>query len=113
MPVEVIWKEQKLTIADHEIFALGEKIEDIVTIPEVAAMLNGRVKTNKLARCFATIINFAGGRATPEEVKKVMIAELQEEKSNAALGAVTAILQILLDGAPTDGAAAEDLVEKK
>lgn len=91
-------------------FALGEQIEDIVTLTEIASW--GKApKLFKLARCFAAIIRFAGGKVTNEEVHEEMMDQIKSGGAGSdliAAQAISALIAILMNGAPEgDGEADE------
>ncbi len=102
--IDIEWKGESFIIKEDEAFELAERIEEIVSISELAAM-SVSPKFTKLSRCYAEMINFAGGKATPREVHQLMMAQI---KNNAAVEAelatvaVTTLVAILMDGAPED-----------
>lgn len=101
--ISIEWEGEEFTIGENEAFALGERIEDIVTLPELALMAQ-RPKFRKLARCYAEMLNFAGARTTAEKVHSVMMAEIKgasgDEKQMMISTAITTLIEILMDGAP-------------
>jgi hypothetical protein len=101
--ISIEWKGEEFTISENEAFALGERLEDIVALTELAEM-SVRPKFFKLARCYAEMLNFAGARTTPEQVHSAMMAELKtsdEAKKQVMIAtAIQTLLEILMDGAP-------------
>jgi hypothetical protein len=97
------WKGEEFTIGEHEAFELGERLEDIVTLAELAEM-SARPKFRKLARCYAEMLNFAGARVTPNAVHSQMMNEIKvldgKQKTLMIAEAVGILLEILMDGAP-------------
>lgn len=105
--IEIEWKGEAFSVEEREAFELGERIEEIVTLNELAQMAN-KPKFRKLARCYAEIINFAGGRATPAEIYSEMMNEIKAQSSEGsaliAAEAIGALIDILMDGAPEEEA---------
>lgn len=101
--IEIEWQGEQFTIGEHEAFELGERLEDIVTLAELAAM-GEKPKFRKLARCYAEMLNFAGARVKPEQVYSEMMAELKSAgKSKGKIivaEAIGVLIEILMDGAP-------------
>lgn len=101
--INIEWKGELLTIGEHEAFELGERIEEIVTLTELSQM-GQHPKFRKLARCYAEMINFAGGRTSPAEVHAKMMDELKggkvDQKEILVAEAVSTLIDILMDGAP-------------
>jgi len=103
MSIQLEWKGEKFVIADNEAFEVGEVIEEIVTLSELAEM-SSKPKFRKLAKCFAAMINFAGGKVSPDTIHKEMMSEIKkggdETKNLIAISAINALIEILMDGAP-------------
>lgn len=104
--IELEWQGEQFTISENEAFELGERLEDIVTLAELAEMAS-KPKFRKLARCYAEMLRFAGARVTPEQVHKQMMAEIKkldgEKKTMMVAEAIGVLIEILMDGAPMDG----------
>mgnify|MGYP006935322359 CR=1 FL=1 len=102
--IKLKWKGEDLTINENEAFEIGEQIEEIISLNEIALMATAP-KFRKLARCYAEMINFAGGHATPQEIHSEMMDQIKEGGEDAqALLVATALemlVEILMDGAPT------------
>jgi hypothetical protein len=106
--IELEWKGKSYVIREEQAFALGEELEDIVTITELAAM-GDKPKFYKLSRAYAAIITFAGGHATPAEVHGAIMDGVKAGESAGAdvvMTVVNTLISILMDGAP-DGDDAE------
>lgn len=104
--IEIEWKGEQFTIGENEAFELGERLEDIVTLSELAEM-SSKPKFRKLARCYAEMLRFAGARVTPEQVHKQMMDEIKkldgDKKTMMVAEAIGVLIEILMDGAPIDG----------
>jgi hypothetical protein len=109
--IKIEWKGQKLVILESDTFELGEAIEEVVSLTQLSSM-GKSPQFHKLARCFAIMINFAGGTTTPSEVHKEMMKEIKtggaEAKGLLALVAVETLITILMDGAPEVGEGADE-----
>jgi len=101
--ITVAWGGKAYTVKEDQAFALGEEIEDIISLPQLAQM-ETYPKFIKLARCYAAVVNFAGGSADPEEVHAAMMAELKsggkEAKASMLASIGGALIDMLMDGAP-------------
>lgn len=108
--ISIEWKGESYTIEENEAFALGERLEDIVTLAELAEMAE-RPKFRKLARCYAEMLRFAGARVTPEQVHTQMMDEIkglgENTKAQVVAEAIGVLIEILMDGAPV-GEAQDD-----
>ena len=98
--LKIEWKGETLTINENEAFEVGERIEEIVTLSELAEMGN-KPKFHKLARCYAEMINFAGGNTTPREIHSEMMGQMKGDESELMIAeAIASLISILMDGAP-------------
>ena len=105
--IKIDWNGKQLVITESEAFEAGEVIEEIVTLQDLANMAKAP-KFHKLARCYAALITFAGGTATPGEIYSAMMGEIRDgkgKKAEIATAAISTLINILMDGAP---AAADD-----
>lgn len=96
------WNGKALHITESEAFEIGERIEEIVTLTEIAEM-DERPKFRKLARAFCEMITFAGGTATPREVHQALMAQVKDGDSDFLMAAIQCLVEILMDGAPEGG----------
>ena len=101
--IQIEWQGESFTIGEREAFELGERLEDIVTLAELAEMAQ-KPKFRKLARCYAEMLNFAGARVTPEKVYTKMMDEIKgldgNKKTMVVAEAIGTLIEILMDGAP-------------
>ena len=101
--INVTWDGESYKIKENDVFALGEQIEEIVTLQELSEM-GAHPKFRKLARCYAVMVNYAGGHVTPQEVHSMMMSELKsakpQEKEIMVAEAVSTLVEIIMDGAP-------------
>ena len=112
--VEMQWRGKKYTIPAAQAFQIGEQVEDIVTLAEIAQWAS-RPKMHKLARCYATMLRFAGCKVSDAEVKqeidrsiaKAAAAGVTEDdaKEMFAIRAMQQLIAVLFDGAAGDDAA--------
>lgn len=97
------WDGKSYSISENEAFEVGERIEEIVTLSELAAM-GEKPKFFKLARCYAEMLNFAGANVTPRSVHDRMMNEIKQfessEQAQVIAGIVGSLIAVLMDGAP-------------
>ncbi len=109
--IEIEWNGEKYFISESEAFELGERLEDIITISELAEM-SEKPKFRKLSRCYSEMLNFAGANTTPQKVHKLMMNEIkglsENQKIMVATQAVTTLIEILMDGAPEGDESGEE-----
>ncbi len=109
--IEIEWNGEEYIISENEAFELGERLEDIVTISELAQMAE-KPKFRKLSRCYSEMLNFAGAHTTPQKVHKVMMNEIkgmdEDQKNMVATQAIMTLIEILMDGAPEGDESGEE-----
>lgn len=99
------WRGKNYTIPATSAFEIGEKIEDIATLADVASWGN-RPKMFKLARCYGEMLRFAGCKVADATVLEA-ITPVAGQEQDAAATAIKALVDLLLTGAPEPGAEAE------
>lgn len=103
-------------IPEDRAFAVGEEIEDIVTLPELIAF-GTAPKFHKVARCYGVMLRHAGATVSDREVYAEMMGQIasvgaagkagaEAAKAVMATQAVAALIAVLMDGVPTGGDAA-------
>lgn len=100
--ITIEFKGETLVIGESETFELGEQLEEITSLTELAEMGN-KPKFHKLARCYAAMINFAGGNTTPKEIHSEMMEQIKSGDDSGDLmvaEAIGSLIAILMDGAP-------------
>lgn len=90
------WRGKEYTIPANRAFAIGEEIEDIAPLAEVAGWGN-QPRMFKLARCYATMLRFAGAKVSDVAVLEA-ITPVDGVEQSAAAEAVRAIIDLLLAG---------------
>lgn len=116
--IKIEWGGETYTINENEAFEIGERIEDIITMGDLAKMqMEASPKFRKLSRCFAEMINFAGGRASPQDVHTQMMAQIKSTEATAPEDlfvtiAINTLLEIMMDGVP-EGEGGDDAEKKK
>lgn len=103
--IAVEFKGVVYEIPDSRAFEAGEAVEDIVTLPEIAAW-GENPKFFKLSRCFGALLRFAGCKVSDKEVHSEMMAQVKRAGDGGeellAAQAVSALVAVLMDGAPED-----------
>lgn len=104
--IVLTFRGQDYRVPDDRAFALGEVVEEIVTIAEIPALLKNP-KFFTIARCYGAMLRFAGCKVSDREVHGEMMARLKSGEPGAgqmaAMEAMMAIGVVLMDGAPDDG----------
>jgi hypothetical protein len=121
--ISINWDGREYKVADDQAFELIEAIERHITLPELMVMIaGGKPNFAALARPFHAMLTHAGVRKVPSllELRRMLVAEgLASMKSSAsgdtpvtgaAMNAIAAMVEILMDGAPDMG---EEDVKKK
>lgn len=98
------WKGEAFVIPATKAFEIGERVEDIATLAEIASWERAP-KFFKIARCYGEMLRFAGARVTNEEIHAEIAAQLKSgaRKDLVAANAVASLLAVLMDGAPESG----------
>lgn len=101
--IKLEWHGKSYTIAANEAFAVGEAVEDIITIGEIGELAS-RPKFRKISRVYGVMLRHAGARVTDEEVFSDMMGQVkgagQDGKELLVASAMAALVEILMDGAP-------------
>lgn len=96
------WKGAEFRIPDKRAFEIGEQVEDIVTLTEIASW-GTSPKFFKIAKCFGAMLRFAGCRVSDAEVHKEMMAGVKAgtmAEDLVAAQAIAGLIAVLMDGAP-------------
>ena len=101
--IKLTWNGKDYTIPEKKAFEVGDQIEDILTLSELAAMAT-RPKFHRLARCFGVMLRFAGCKVSDREVHSQMMTQIKngQEEDLVAANAVSSLMAVLMDGAPED-----------
>lgn len=100
--ITLSWNGKDYTIPASKGFQIGEQIEEIVTLGDIATWAQ-RPRMFKLARCYATMLRFAGCRAVTDAqvFEAIMGADGDAQAaSEKAAQAMTALVEVLVGGAP-------------
>lgn len=108
--IRITWKGKPLTIPASRAFEVGEAVEDIITLREIATW-GDRPKFFKMARAYAAILRVAGVIVTPEAVHAEIMRTVPAGQENFAMAGLAALAEILMGDAPVL-AAADDAAEK-
>lgn len=114
--IELEWDGKTYTIAENEVFEVGELVEDIVTLVDLEAMVTSP-KFYKLSRCFAVMLKHAGASVTADQIHKRIMAEMKAAGESAQAeflaGSIASLSAILMNGAPDIEANGDDAKKKK
>lgn len=93
-------------IPAEKAFEIGERIEDIVTLSELASW-GTNPRFHKIARVYGEMLRFAGCKITNAEVHTDMMAQIKEAGANGGellvAQAIAGFIAVLMDGAPEGG----------
>jgi hypothetical protein len=110
--VTLVWNGHSHTIPAERMLGAICTIEDIVTFPELIAMMNGRPNMSRLSRAYGALLRYAGAIVSDEDVYDGMFkpGEIQQkivEALNTLLAMMTppsAIVEAgLKNGAASEG----------
>lgn len=109
--IVLTWQGAEYRIPDSRAFEIGEKVEEIVTIADMPALLH-KPKFHIIARCHGAMLRFAGCKVSDREVHRAMMDHVRSGAPGAgrlaAIEAMMAIAEVLMDGAPTGGKSDEE-----
>ena len=99
--ITMTWRGKEYTIPEKKVFEVGDQVEDVLTLGDLAAM-GLKPKFHKLAKCFGVMLRFAGCKVSDREVHSEMMRQIREsgDEQSVASNAVDALWTVLLDGAP-------------
>lgn len=111
--IKLTFKGQDYVIPETRAFELGERVEEVVTLAEMATW--GRApRYFKIAKAFGVMLRFAGCKVSDAEVKAELDASIlraaqengaeeSEVREILAVKAVEQLQAVLFDGAPQGG----------
>lgn len=98
--VTMQWRGAEYIIPANKAFQIGEEVEDIVTLAEIAQW-GARPKMHRLARCYATMLRFAGCKVADATVFDDMMSAKEDAGGQLlAVQAIAALAELLTGGAP-------------
>ena len=95
----IAFKGEEFTIPEGRAFEIGERVEEIASLPEVLSWAKVP-KFFKMARCIGAMLRSAGARVTDKDVHKQMMADFQGGNPSAYFAALASLVAVLMDGAP-------------
>ena len=99
------FKDESFTISESQAFEVGEVVEDVVTLPELAKW-GESPKFFKLARAYGAMLRFAGCKVSDQEVHAEMMGQIRNAEDGGeeilAAQAVANLIAILMNGAPEE-----------
>lgn len=98
----IAFKGEQFTIPESRAFEIGERVEEIASLPEVLSWVKVP-KFHKMARCIGVMLRAAGGRATDKDVHRQMMTDFQGGNPAAYFETLASLVAVLMDGAPTGG----------
>lgn len=105
--IRLTFKGAEYVIPDNRAFEIGMMLEDIVTLSQMSKLM-ADPKFYTIARCYGTLLRFAGCKVSDREVLTEMMDKVKSGDRGAgrlaALEALGMIAAVLMDGAPQDEA---------
>ena len=96
-PVTLTFSGKKYVVAAADMMKAIEKIEDHVSLKELASVTQGgSVNLNRLSQAYAAVLQFAGCRVNAEEVYVAMFHGGAGTMSQRITAAVSGLLQIVV-----------------
>lgn len=104
--IRITFKGEEYLIPDTRAFEIGERVEEIASLPEVLSWAQ-KPKFFKMARCIGTMLRASGGRLTDKDVHKQMMEDFQAGNPYAYFSALSSLVAVLMDGAPQESGGAD------
>jgi len=101
--LKIEWAGKEYTILASEAFEVADLVEDVITISEIPE-LAAKPKLTTIAKVYGIMLRFAGAEVTNEEIRFAILNQMKSGQAEKAIAdqAITALLEILFDGAPVD-----------
>lgn len=105
--ISLTWDGETHIIKPNQAFEAAEVVERHMSLMDVAK-IKDNLPLTKLARCYADLVEFAGGYAEAAEVHSVMMQQMKAQavmssdgaQSMLVVKALQDLVEILMDGAP-------------
>lgn len=97
--IVIEFRGEEYTIPETRAFEVGERVEDVATLPEVLSWAK-KPKFFKTARCICVMLQAAGARVTHEDVHEQLIADFTAGNPAAYFNALASLVATLMNGAP-------------
>ncbi len=65
--ISMTWRGEAFTIPAHKAFQIGEQVEEIATLAQMATW-QSNPQFYKIARCYGAMLRFAGATASDEDI---------------------------------------------
>jgi hypothetical protein len=98
--IRIIFGGEEYVIPESRAFEIGERVEDIATLPEILGWAK-KPKFFRMARCVGEMLRAAGGRMTDKEVHTEMMKDFSAGNPGAYFAALSSLVAVLMDGALT------------
>jgi len=105
------WRGQEYRIPDSRAFEAGAAVEEVVTLADLQSFAH-RPKFFMIAKAMGALLRFAGVKVSDAEVKREIDASIikaasagadaEAAKEAFAVNAISQLMQVLFEGAPTD-----------
>lgn len=105
------WRGQEYRIPDSRAFEAGAAVEEVVTLADLQSFAQ-RPRFFVIAKAMGALLRFAGVKVSDAEVKREIDASIlkaakggadeEAAKEAFAVSAISQLMQVLFEGAPTD-----------
>jgi hypothetical protein len=105
------WRGQEYRIPDSRAFEAGAAVEEVVTLADLQSF-GTRPKFFMIAKAMGALLRFAGVKVSDSEVKREIDmsilraaqagADAEAAKEAFAVSAISQLMQVLFEGAPTE-----------
>ena len=97
--IRIVFRGDEYVIPDSRAFEIGERVEDIASLPEILGWAK-KPKFFKMARCFGEMLRASGGRMSDKDVHSEMMKDFSAGNPGTYFAALSALISVLMDGAP-------------
>ena len=95
--IKLIFRGSEYSIPDTKAFEVGERVEDIASLPEILSWLK-KPRYYKMARCIGEMLRFAGAEVTDREVHTDLMDKFRAGETGDHLAALFMLVSVLMDG---------------
>lgn len=94
----MLFRGATYTIPEKHAFDVACQIEDIALLHEIVTW-NAAPNYTKMSKCIGAMLRYAGCKVADREVHREIMSSLMDDRALIA-GCLTALLEVLFDGAP-------------
>lgn len=112
--ITIEWEGKEYTLNESEAFLAADAIEGILTIGELIQMRadGDKIRFVKLAQCYSALLSEVGLSVPATKIRQGFLDSIKnkpaEQKLAAAVAAMDMLMEIIMDGAPSDDGGAKE-----